>query len=230
MEWLITLSIYLLTGCIGMSVTYHRLLAHKSWKSSRPFEVFGTLLGFYGLTGSSIAWVAIHRQHHNHVDTPKDPHSPVHQPWWRVQFLSMFSPVRPECSLDLIKDPFHRFLHKYYFFIHALILLVLFLLSPKVAIAAYLAPACLLWHAGSAINTIGHMVGYKNFNTKDQSRNNWPLALLAWGEGWHNNHRPRRPNFGVKFWELDLSYVVIQITQKIEGIYLRKNEFTSATQ
>jgi stearoyl-CoA desaturase (delta-9 desaturase) len=209
----VSLIVYFFTGCVGMTVTFHRLLSHKSWDAPDWFRKFGTLCGFYGLTGSPLAWVAIHREHHRYTDKEGDPHSPQTVPWWRVQWLSMFEPVDIRYVVDLMRDPFQRFLHEWYFVIHACLLVgLLVIVGPVWAAALYLAPAAILWNAGSLINTLNHLTGYRDHNTRDQSTNNVLTGYLVWGEGWHNNHHaaPREPKFGHRWWEVDVGWWIIR--------------------
>ncbi len=210
-QYLASLGVYFLTGCLGMSMTYHRYLSHRSWKSPRWFEILGTLLASYGLTGTSIAWTAIHRQHHRHSDRSQDPHSPWYYSLWQVQFLSLRPTPRLRFARDLLTDTFHTFLHRHYFTIHGLILTAFLLFYPFGAVYLYLFPAVLLWHGGSSINTIGHKLGYRNFETGDHSHNNAILGFIMWGEGWHNNHHkyPLRSSFKVKPHEFDLAGTLI---------------------
>jgi len=215
-HWLITAFIYLLTGCFGMTMTYHRLLSHRSWKAPRWFEIFGTICGTYGLTGSSIAWVAIHREHHHHTDDEQDPHSPIHKGFARVQWFSMFEKPNPRYALHLIRDPLHAQLHQHYVIIHLAILTILFYIDPMLCLCLYLAPAAVLWNAGSFINTITHMTGYRNHQNADHSTNVWWLGYLMWGEGWHNNHHhsPNNARFGEKWWEVDLGHAFIRMLDR----------------
>jgi fatty-acid desaturase len=210
-HFMVAFGVYFMTGCFGMSMTYHRLLSHRSWRAPRWFEVFGTLCATYGLTGSSIAWPAIHRQHHRFSDKENDPHSPWHKTFMQVQFLSLLPKPSLKLVRDLIADPFHKFLHRHYFTLHALILIAFLVINPFAAVYLYLFPAVMLWHAGSAINTIGHRFGYRNFETADHSQNNPVLGIFMWGEGWHNNHHryPARASFKVRWFEFDLSAILI---------------------
>ena len=168
-HWLLGIAVYFITGCFGMTMTYHRLLSHKSWNAPKWFEYVGTFCGFYGLTGSSIGWVAIHKEHHHYTDQEKDPHSPIHHGFFKVQWLSMFEQPNPRYVVRLIRDPIHMFLHKWYFVIHIAIAVVWYLINPMLMVAAYLFPAMILWNAGSFINTLTHMTGYRNWETKDNS-------------------------------------------------------------
>lgn len=211
-HWVIAFIVYFFTGCFGMTMTFHRLLSHKSWKAPRWFEIFGTLCGTYGLTGSSIGWTAIHRQHHHKTDIEGDPHSPEVDGFIKVQWFSMFVTPNPKYAVHLLRDKFHIFLHTYYYHIHVGILVIWLLYDPMLTLAAYLVPACILWNAGSAINTINHLSGYRLHDTKDNSANNFLTGYLMWGEGWHNNHHhdPNNKSFKIKWWEIDIGGWLIE--------------------
>ena len=205
-HWLIGIFVYFITGCFGMTMTFHRLLSHKSWNAPNWYHYFGSLAGTYGLTGSTIGWVAVHREHHHHTDQEKDPHSPQHHGFFKVQWLSMFETPHPKYAMHLIRNPFHAFIHKWYFVIHLAIAVIWYMIDPMLLVAAYLFPAMILWNAGSFINTLTHMFGYRNHETTDNSTNIPLLGILMWGEGWHNNHHadPQNPSFKHKWWEFDL--------------------------
>lgn len=210
--------IYFLTGCIGMSITYHRLLTHRSFKTNKFFEYFGTLCATIGLTGSSITWTAAHRQHHSLADKPKDPHSPFVLGYFRAQYLSMFSKINIIKS-PVIRDNFHRYVHSNYILINLIYGLSVFMIFGLWGLLnLYLVPATILWNAGSLINTICHTswLGYRRYNVPDKSVNNPILGLCMWGEGWHNNHHrfQNRPNIGEKWYEIDIGYLIIKVIKK----------------
>ena len=212
-DYMISILVYFFTGCIGMSMTYHRLLAHRSWKAPRWFEIFGTLCGVFGLMGSSLAWCAVHREHHEKADQVADPHSPRYKKWWKVHWFSMF--YRPKLQLvrDKLKDPFHLFVHKHYFKLQVVYIFFCYIYDPFCVVSMYLFPAIILWNVSGSVNTIGHLFGYRNFDTKDFSRNNLVLAFLTWGEGLHNNHHfnPKRASFRRRWFEVDLSEPLIRL-------------------
>ncbi len=215
-HWLLGFGVYFITGCFGMTMTYHRLLSHNSWNAPKWYEYFGSLCGTYGLTGSTIGWVAIHKEHHHFTDQEKDPHSPEHQGFFRVQWLSMFEDPNPRYVVRLIRDPIHFFLHKWYFAIHIVIAIIWYLIDPMLLVAAYLFPAMILWNAGSFINTLTHMTGYRNWETKDNSTNIPLLGILMWGEGWHNNHHhdPQNKSFQHHWWEFDIGGYFIRLLER----------------
>lgn len=205
-HWAIALFTYFVTGCFGMTMTFHRLLSHKSWNAPKWFEIFGTLAGTYGLTGSSIGWVAVHREHHHYTDQERDPHSPKHKGFVRVQWLSMFDTPNPKYATHLMRDKLHTLTHKYYIHLHVAVIVFWSLIDPMLLVSAYLVPAAILWNAGSFINTLTHMIGYRNFDTNDDSTNISLLGILMWGEGWHNNHhaKPNSWSFKERWWEFDI--------------------------
>lgn len=209
---LYSLLVYFLTACIGGTITYHRLLSHHAFAAPAWFKYFGLACGTWGLYGSPIAWAAVHREHHVHQDTPDDPHSPLFKPWWEVQFLSSAAPANLRLVPDLLRDPALVFVHRHYFKIHFVILLTLAAVKPAAILYLYLWPAFLTWNLASLVNTLGHQIGYRNFATRDNSRNLWPLGILVFGEGWHNNHhaRPGRYSFAHRWWELDIGALVIR--------------------
>ena len=210
-EYLISLIVYFFSGCLGVSMTYHRGIAHRSWPMPRCFEVLGTLFATIGIVGSSLGWVAVHREHHKYSDTDRDPHSPHYCSWWKVQFLSMFYEPKPEFMKIMLKDNFHKFTHRHYFTINFLYALFLYLLDPFALVYAYLFPAFLLWSFSSLTNTLGHLWGYSSGQSLDKSRNNFLLAALNWGEGWHNNHhlKPNNYNFAHRWYEIDIGGLFI---------------------
>lgn len=215
---LTVLIVYFFTGCLGMSVTYHRLLTHRSFKTSKFIEYLGTLFATLGLTGSSITWTAAHRQHHRGADKKGDPHSPVVMGNLQAQFLSMFSKVNMKRS-PVIHDPGHRLFHLLYLPINILWALLLWQSGGLWALLnLYLVPACILWNAGSLINTVCHTswLGYRRYNVPDNSVNNSLLGVIMWGEGWHNNHHKNQssPNIGERWYEIDIGYYIIKLIRK----------------
>lgn len=203
-QWCVVIFIYLLTGCFGMTMTYHRLLSHKSWNPPKFVEYLFSIFATVGLTGSAISWVAVHREHHGFMDTPKDPHGPIHRGYFWTHFLSMFAPVRIKYASHLLRDKFYLMQHKYYFEINLFYALVLFLIDPFSLIYAWLVPAMILWNAGSSIVSISHRNGYPHNDTI--------LALLVWGEGNHKNHHDNAAS--PKFGKIDLGWFFIKLIDK----------------
>jgi stearoyl-CoA desaturase (delta-9 desaturase) len=106
-------------------------------------------------------------------------------------------------------------MHKHHFKLHFLWAIILFTINPWLVISAYLVPVCLLWHAGNFVNSLSHLYGYRNFETRDQSKNNWFVATIFFGE-WHNNHHahPGSAKHGHRWWEIDIAYWMIMLLGK----------------
>ena len=211
---------WMCTG-LGISMGYHRLHTHRSYKLPIWIEYFFAVCGTLTLEGGPIFWVATHRIHHQHSDKPGDPHSPRDGAWWAHMFWlltgeSKHSNTRmmSKYAPDLAKDRFYVWLNDY----HWLPLLVL-----GVILFAVGGWPMLLWgvcvrvvfglHATWLVNSATHMWGGRRFNTRDDSRNNWWVALITFGEGWHNNHHahPTSARHGLAWYELDLSWIQITI-------------------
>ena len=212
-HYFLAIVVFFFTGSIGMSGTFHRLLSHKSYNCPQWWEYFGTLMGAIGGTGSSIAWCAVHREHHRFTDTAKDPHSPSHLPWWQIQFFSMFHKPSPKYAADLLRSEFHVNIHKYYWLIHAIYGALCYLIDPFAVVYLWLFPSFILWHAGSFINTLSHTFGWQDHDTRDTSTNHWLTGIFVWGEGWHNNHHnaPQNYRFGEKWYQLDVTARIIEL-------------------
>lgn len=214
-QWIIALGLYLVQATIGGTIVYHRLLSHKSFVSPKWFEYIGTLIGSLGGNGSGLAWAAVHREHHRYTDTEKDPHCPHHKGFFDTQFLTFTHTPKLKYVPDLLRSKFHVKVHEYYWLINLTYVLLIMSIDVNAVLYAYFVPALLTWHAGSLINTIGHMFGYKNYETKDTSVNNFFTGYMVSGEGWHNNHHadPKNPKFGRKWYELDIGYQIIKLVR-----------------
>lgn len=211
-QWIVAITIYFFMVTVGGTVTYHRLLSHRSFDSPKWFEYFGSILGSLGGNGSGIAWVAVHREHHRYTDKEKDPHSPLHKSIFKIQFLSMLDTPNMRYVPDLLRSKFHTWIHVNYWIINFAYVAILYYIDPYAVVYAYFVPTLLVWHAGSAINTVNHLLGYRSNETKDHSTNNFVTGYLVSGEGWHNNHHafPNDPQFGKRWYEFDLGYELIK--------------------
>lgn len=219
--WLLGLSylIVFVYTCVGLQAGYHRLLTHKSYKTSKFMEYIMSSIGVMCIVGSPIAWVSAHRQHHRYPDTEKDPHSP-HILGLGRSLLGVWKNVEIDAgcgAYDLAKDKFQRFLHKYYFRILFVYAGLLYLMDPIVGIFCFSFPATLLITGANAVGTLTHWSGYRSYDTRDKSYNNWLAWLISLGtEGWHNNHHahPRSWTNWEKWWEVDLTSMFVWLIKK----------------
>jgi len=213
---------WLAIGC-GIGMGYHRLLTHRSYVVPKPVEHFMALCGTLTLEGGPISWVATHRIHHQNSDQEGDPHSPRDGGWWahagwiiagasnhnKTDRMSHYAP-------DLAKDPFLVWLNTYHYV--PLIVLGLILLAVG-GLPMMLWGVCVRvvvgLHATWLVNSAAHMWGGRRFATSDDSRNNWWVALLTFGEGWHNNHHahPTSARHGLRWYEFDLTWIQIRSLQ-----------------
>lgn len=213
--------LYTLLGGIGICVGYHRLLTHRSFKCARAVEYALALLGALSMEGGPIDWVAHHRQHHQNPDGDADPHSARQGFWWSHVLWMFWTPtneawqnVTDRYARDLLRVPFYRFLGRMYVWLSMLLGIFLYWLGgwPFVVWGMFIR---LVWtyHSTWLVNSAGHTFGYKNFATDDLSTNCWWVALLSFGEGWHNNHHafPASARHGLKPWELDPAYGTIRL-------------------
>jgi stearoyl-CoA desaturase (delta-9 desaturase) len=212
---------------------YHRLLTHGSFTTYRPVRWILALLGGLSGEGSALTWVANHRKHHVYSDQEGDPHSPRDGKWWShmLWFMPNFgrkwhSDLTDKYAPDIKKDPVMRVIH--YLFLPSHFILGAILMTTGALIWGwYVGFSMLLWglsvrmvyvlHVTWFVNSASHIWGYRNYETTDDSRNNWWVGLLAFGEGWHNNHHAhqRMASQGHRWWEIDVTYWVILLMEKV---------------
>ena len=213
---------WLAIGC-GIGMGYHRLLTHRSYDVPKLIEHFFAICGTLTLEGGPISWVATHRIHHQNSDQERDPHSPREGGWWahvgwiitgeanhnKTTRMSRYAP-------DLAKDPFYVWLNNYHYVpLVALGLILLAVGGLPMMLWGVCVRVVLGLHATWLVNSAAHMWGSQRFATSDDSRNNWWVALLTFGEGWHNNHHayPTSARHGLRWYEFDLTWIQIWLLQ-----------------
>lgn len=222
------LVMYFLTGCIGICLGYHRLLSHKSFETYRPVKWLIAWIGGLAGEGSAIHWVANHRTHHAKSDHEGDPHSPRQGFLWSHMLWCMQkitaddrAQMHARWAPDLARDPVLRFLDRTFLlwqmvFGLALAGLGYLIGGPSVAVSMVVWGMCvrmvIVLHATWCINSVTHVWGYKTYDNGDDSKNLWWVALVTFGEGWHNNHHAyqKAANYGHRWWEIDTTYLVIR--------------------
>jgi stearoyl-CoA desaturase (delta-9 desaturase) len=217
---------WILVGGLGIAAGYHRVFSHKTHTLPKWKENIILFLAVFAGQGSSIFWVAIHRAyHHAHADTEKDLHSPIHGIWhafagWFYNMTENNPIVNPKYAIDLLRKPNHVWFHNYQQRILWLIPLCVALFDWKLAFTGFFLVTFISFFQENLINVIGHLkffIGYRNFDTKDNSYNNFILGFLCWGQGWHNNHHnsPSSYDFGTsvsnKWWEFDMSRIFLPL-------------------
>jgi len=211
-----SLLLWWVSGSLGVGMGFHRLLTHRGYRTPKAVEYLLTLCGLLALEAGPVAWVVTHRIHHAHTDAPGDPHTPRDGGWWAHAGWVLRGTAqrygREVClryAPDLMRDPVHRWFERLYYV--PIILLGVALL----ALGGWL---MLFWgvflrvtfnlHTTWLVNSAAHLWGGRRFETADDSRNSWWVALLTWGEGWHNNHHahPTAARHGVAWYEVDFNW------------------------
>jgi len=233
-----------LFGTLGVNIGYHRLLTHRGFVCPRWLEHGLALLGACCWQGSPMSWVAIHRMHHQHSDEPDDPHSPrtnffwSHMGWFLIYDPAIYNlSTYDRYARDLLLDRFYKWLERPVVWrnLHRAQWAVFVCLGALVGGLATWSPTgavqlalswlvwgvfvrtVAVWHITWSVNSVTHIWGYRNFDTHDDSRNNWLVGLLSNGEGWHNNHhaQPRCAAHGQRWWEVDVSYLTIRLLERV---------------
>ncbi|MEM9588651.1 MAG: acyl-CoA desaturase [Planctomycetota bacterium] len=216
-----------IAGSLGICLGYHRMLTHSGMKTYPWVRYLFATLGVFAGEGPPLSWVADHRKHHKHSDQPGDPHSPndgglwSHMTWLGLHtFLEDRDSYLKKWAPDLYKERGMHVLDYLFLPLHILSGLVLFGVGyafggTEFGLSLVIWGLCLrlvlVLHATWLVNSASHMFGYRNYETTDDSRNNWLVAIVAYGEGWHNNHHayPRMAKHGHRWWEFDITWWAI---------------------
>jgi stearoyl-CoA desaturase (delta-9 desaturase) len=210
-------------GSLGVGMGYHRLLTHRGYKTPKAVEYFLTVCATLSLEGGPIAWVATHRIHHAHTDIEGDPHTPRDGRWWsHIGWILRGTAQQHDREVleryvpDLLKDPFHVWLDKFYWLPMIFLGLILLVLGGwHMMMWGIFLRATFGLEATWLVNSATHLWGTRRFATRDDSRNSWWVALLTWGEGWHNNHHayPTAARHGLAWYEIDVNWYGIRVLQ-----------------
>lgn len=218
---------------LSLTLGYHRLLTHRSFQVSKPLEYFLVFLCCLALQGGPLRWIATHRLHHKASDTLEDPHLATRGFLWSHLLWNFYRHPKLETTEDLrhyapdlYRDPLYCFLDRYCYAIYLLTALLFFLtgtwiqdwqLGLSLVIWGFALRTVYGWHVTWLVNSVTHLWGYRNHNIPDNSRNNWWVALLTFGEGWHNNHHANSNSakLGQVWYEWDAAYGVILVLYRV---------------
>ena len=209
------------TGGFGITLAYHRVLTHRALRMKKWVEYTTAVIGTLAFQGSPIEWVATHRIHHAHSDRKGDPHSIrkgltwAHVTWLfrtnenipRDEQLARYTP-------DMWKDPFYQALRRLHVPLQILLALVLLAIGGwSWVIWGIFVRLVFTYHVTWLVNSAAHFTGYRTYKTTDRSVNSWWVALLSWGEGWHNNHHafPFSARHGLSWFEFDCTWWTIKL-------------------
>lgn len=209
----------------GIGLGYHRLHTHRSYVVPKAVEYFLAVCGTLTLQGGPIFWTALHRIHHQRSDKSGDPHTPRDGRWWAHMLWIIFgtglhanTEVTGRFAPDLMKERFYRVLNTWHWVPLVILGLVLLVIGglPWLLWGVFLRVVVGL-HCTWLVNSATHLWGKRRFRTSDDSKNSWWVALITFGEGWHNNHHayPTSARHGLDWWELDISWIQIRLLEKI---------------
>ena len=214
-----------IVGSLGVGLGFHRLLTHRSFKAPKWLEYTLTAFGTMSIQDAPDKWVATHRIHHAFTETEKDPHSTRPGFWWAHIGWVIYGTANDhdEATLkryvpDLLKDKFHILLAKYYYVPIIISGFVLFAVGGwELVLWGVFARVVVGWHTTWFVNSLSHIFGKRSFETNDDSTNNWFVAILTFGEGWHNNHHayPTSARHGLKWYQFDMNWLTIRIFEKL---------------
>jgi fatty-acid desaturase len=210
---------------LGIGLGYHRLLTHRSFKAPKWLEYTLTVFGAMAIQDNAPKWVTTHRIHHKFTEEGGDPHSTRDGFWWahvgwilRGTANDHDRATMQKYIPDLMKDRFHQVLARFYYLPLIISGVLLFLLGGwSMVLWGVFLRVVFGWHSTWLVNSVTHFFGSRRFETRDDSTNNWFVAILTFGEGWHNNHHasPSSARHGLKWYEFDQNWLTIQIFKKL---------------
>jgi fatty-acid desaturase len=216
---------YWIVGSLGVGLGFHRLLTHRSFKAPKWLEYTLTVLGTMSMQDSPDKWVATHRIHHAFVETDNDPHSTRSGFWWAQIGWTLWGTAQDydEKILkryvpDLLKDKWHVLIARFYLVPNIILAGIFFAVGgwPMVVWGIF-ARTVVCWHSTWFVNSLSHIYGSRPHSTNDDSTNNWFVAILTFGEGWHNNHHafPTSARHGLKWHQFDMNWITIRIFERL---------------
>ncbi len=221
---LVALALYVATA-MGITLGYHRLLTHQSYRARPWLARLIVFCASQSAQAGPAVWVAIHRQHHASSDHDGDPHDARQGFWWsHLGWMTRLTPRRMDpdftrrLARDVLEDPFYAFLDRWFLALCLPTALLLYALGGwSWVVWGMFVRVAAVFHATWLVNSAAHRFGYRSFHTGDLSSNCWWVALLTFGEGWHNNHHafPRSARHGLRWWEVDASWMVLMILQRL---------------
>ncbi|HBE81748.1 MAG: fatty acid desaturase [Blastocatellia bacterium] len=214
-----------IVGSLGVGLGWHRLLTHRSFRAPKWLEYTLSILATMSMQDSPEKWIATHRMHHKFVDTDSDPHSARSGFWWPQIGWVVWGkaqdhdePTLKRYIPDLLKDPIHVLISRFYLVPIVISAVVLFAIGGwTMVVWGVFGRVVLGWHTTWFVNSLSHLYGQRPHETGDLSTNNWFVAILTFGEGWHNNHHmaPNSARHGLEWYQFDMNWIAIRIFEKL---------------
>ena len=214
-----------IVGSIGVGLGWHRLLTHRGFKAPKWLEYTLSIFATMSVQDPPNNWIATHRMHHAFTDTDKDPHSIKPGFWWAQIGWILWGTAQDHDAAtlqryipDLLKDKWHTVISRYFYVPIIVSALILFAIGGwTMVVWGVFARVVVGWHTTWFVNSLAHIYGPRPYDTGDNSTNNWFVAILTFGEGWHNNHHmsPTSARHGLKWYQFDMNWIAIRIFEKL---------------
>ena len=214
-----------IVGSLGVGLGWHRLLTHRGFKAPKWLEYTLSLFATMSIQDSPDKWIATHRMHHAFTETDKDPHSTNLGFWWAQIGWIVWGTAQDHDAAtlnkyvpDLIKDRGHALISRFYYVPIIVSAFVLFAIGGWTMVVWGVAARVVAgWHTTWFVNSLSHIFGSRPHDTGDLSTNNWFVALLTFGEGWHNNHHmsPTSARHGLAWYQFDMNWIAIRLLEKL---------------
>ncbi|WP_202224269.1 acyl-CoA desaturase [Okeania sp. KiyG1] len=216
----LALLLHWITGGLGITLGFHRMVTHRSFKTPKWLEYFLVFCGTLACEGGVCDWVGLHRIHHLHSDNEQDPHDSHRGFWWsHMGWMLHNLPIRsevPRYTKDIADDPVYKFLQANFIPIQFAFGILLFLVGGwSFVVWGIFFRIVAVFHCTWLVNSATHKFGYRTYDAGDDSTNCWWVAVLTYGEGWHNNHHAFQysARHGLQWWEIDTTWMMIQLLQ-----------------
>ena len=230
LQGVIALAVLYWVTVLGVTLGLHRLVAHRGFDAPRWLERLLVLMGAMACQSGPIEWVGLHRHHHLFSDQPNDHHDAARGLWWaHSEWMLHDIPALREIHRftgDLERDPFYRWLDRWFLLLQLPLGIALYFYGQHAGVhggglglVLWAIPLrlVLVYHVTWLVNSATHAFGYRNFDCPDRSRNCWWVAILSFGEGWHNNHHanPASARHGLRWFEFDITWQHIRLLRAL---------------
>ncbi len=214
-----------IVGSLGVGLGWHRLLTHRGFKAPKWLEYTLSIFATMSIQDPPNNWITTHRMHHAFTDTDKDPHSIRPGFWWAQIGWIVWGTAQDhdQATLkryipDLLKDKWHTAISQYFYIPVIISAVMLFAIGGwTMVVWGVFARVVVGWHTTWFVNSLAHIYGPRPYDTGDNSTNNWFVAILTFGEGWHNNHHmsPTSARHGLEWYQFDMNWIAIRIFEKL---------------
>ena len=214
-----------IVGSLGVGLGWHRLLTHRGFKAPKWLEYTLSIFATMSVQDPPNNWIATHRMHHAFTDTDKDPHSIKPGFWWAQIGWILWGTAQDHDAAtlqryipDLLKDKWHTVISRYFYVPIIVSALILFAIGGwTMVVWGVFARVVVGWHTTWFVNSLAHIYGPRPYDTGDNSTNNWFVAILTFGEGWHNNHHmsPTSARHGIEWYQFDMNWIAICVLEKL---------------